>query len=253
MMTSGNARNMTDRIMRFAASDTLPIDFCLAVIVLSVIWFIVLVPTMRLASNTIAAIVYLAIPPVIMFVAFLLVVYRLQRDAVSYCRDNGLEPAQEPTITAETAGVPPTMLRNLTVIPCVIVSAAIISAMGAAVIDAAGHRELVEGGVGATEIAEMTICGDVSDAEDIYDVAALPVELVEDRPISFNDAVASATGTGCPPYESIDVTRDKSASDAVVRVSKASYEYMGDGIGRFVFGILGFDAGYDVTVALPPE
>ena len=183
-MTSGNARNMTDRIMRFAASDTLPINFCLAVVVLSVIWFIVLVPTMRLASNTVAAIAYLAVPPVIMFVALMLVAYRLQRDAMSYCRENGVKLAQEPTLTAKAAGIGPSMLRNLTVIPCVIVSAVIIAAMGAAVTDAAGHREPVEGDGSGTEVVEMTICGDVSDAEDVYDVAALPVELVAGRPIS---------------------------------------------------------------------
>lgn len=183
----------------------------------------------------------------------MLVAYRLQRDAMSYCRDNGLELSQEPTLTAEAAGIPPSMLRNLTVIPCVIVSAAIIAMMGAAVIDAAGHRELVDGDGSSTEVVEMPICGDASDAENIYDVAAFPVELVADRPISFNDAVASATGTGCPPYESIDITRDESANDAVVRVSKAEYEYTGDGFGQLVFGILGFDTGYDVTVVLPSE
>ena len=252
-MTSGNARNMTDRIMRFAASDALPIDFCLSVVVLSVIWFIILVPAMRLASNTIATVIYLAVPPVIMFVALMLVAYRLQRDAISYCRDNGLELAQEPTLTAEAAGIGPSMLRNLPLISCIVISAVIVAAMGTAATDAAGHRELVEGDGGGSEVVEMTICGDVSDAEDIYDVAALPVELVVGRPISFNDAVASATGTGCPPYESIDVTRDESVSDVVVRVSKATYEYKGDGIGRFVFGVLGFDTGHDVDVVLPSE
>ena len=252
MSTSGS-HNVTNRIMRFAASDSLPIDFCLASIVLSVIWFVVLVPTMRLASNTIAVIMYLAIPPVIMFVTLLLVAYRLQRDAMSYCRDNGLEPVQEPTLTAEAAGIPPNMLRNLSVISCVIVSAAIIAVMGAAVTDAAGHRELVDGDGSGTEVVEMTICGDASDAENIYDVATLPVELVAGRQISFNDAVASATGTGCPPYESISVMHDESVSDAVVRVSKAEYTYSGDGMGELVFGILGFDTGYDVDVVLPSK
>ena len=239
--------------MRFAASDSLPIDFCLASIVLSVIWFVVLVPTMRLASNTIAVIVYLAIPPVIMFVTFLLVAYRLQRDAMSYCRDNGLELFQEPTITAEVAGISKSMLRSMSVISCVIITTAIIVAMGTAAIDAAGHRELVDGDGSSMEVVEMPICGDASDAENIYDVAALPVELVAGRPISFNDAVASATGTGCPPYESISVMRDESVRDAVVHVSKAEYAYSGDGMGELVFGFLGFDTGYDITVVLPVE
>lgn len=253
---SKQVRTLKQKVIDVAASDVPPIMAFILTAVITVIQFTIIVPTMRLASNTLAVILYMVISPVLVFAALELVAYRIQRDAIAYKTANGTyDDAQPATLTAEAAGIDASMLGGVRLVASVVVAVVAFSVMTAAPLDAVGNRVVVSGDGTFVEMPiyyeHASTVDDVSDIETVSDAAMMPVVARSGVAVRFDDAVASLTGNGCPSHDAIDVIRDDAATDAVVRVSDVRYEYGGNGIGGIVFELLGFDSGHEVDVVLP--
>lgn len=255
---SKQVRTLKQKVIDVAASDVPPIVVFIITAVITAIQFTILVPTMRLASNTLAVILYMIISPVLVFAALELVAYRIQRDAIAYQKSNDTYGNTKPaTLTAETAGIKSSMLGGARLVVAVAVAAVMFAAFTAAPLDAVGNRVVVSGDGTFVEMPidyeHVSTVDDVSDIETVNDAAMMPVVARSGVAVRFDDAVASVTGNGCPSHDAIDVIRDDAATDAVVRVSDVRYEYGGYGIGGIVFGLLGFDSGHEVDVVLPSK
>lgn len=253
---SKQVRTLKQKVIDVAASDVPPIVAFIITAVITAIQFTILVPTMRLASNTLAVILYMSISPVLVFAALELVAYRIQRDAIAYKTANGTYGDAKPTmLTADAAGIDASMLSGARLVAAVAVAAVMFAVFTAAPLDAVGNRVVVSGDGTFVEMPiyyeHVSTVDDVSDIETVNDAAMMPVIARSGVAVRFDDAVASVTGNGCPSHDAIDVVRDADADDAVVLVSDVRYEYGGNGIGGIVFWLLGFDSGYEVDVVLP--
>ena len=247
---------LKQKAIDIAASDATPIAAFITTVIITAAQFAALVPTMRLASNELATILYMTVSPVLVFAALELVAYRIQRDAIAYQKANGTYGAAKPaTLTAETAGIKSSMLSGARLVVAVAVAAVMFAAFTAAPLDAVDNRVVVSGDGTFVEMPihyeHVSTVDDVSDIETVNDAAMMPVVARSGVAVRFDDAVASVTGNGCPSHDAIDVVRDDAATDAVVRVSDVRYEYGGNGIGGIVFGLLGIDGGHEVDVVLP--
>ena len=247
---------LKQKAIDIAASDATPIAAFIITVIITAAQFAALVPTMRLASNELAAILYMIVSPVLVFVALELVAYRIQRDAIAYQKSNDTYGNTKPaTLTAETAGIKSSMLGGARLVVAVAVAAVMFAAFTAAPLDAVSNRVVVSGDGTFVEMPidyeHISTVDDVSDIKTVNDAAMMPVVARSGVAVRFDDAVASVTGNGCPSHDAIDVVRDDAATDAVVRVSDVRYEYGGSGIGGIVFGLLGFGSGHEVDVVLP--
>lgn len=255
---SKQVRTLKQKVIDVAASDVPPIAAFIITAVITAIQFTIIVPTMRLASNTLAVILYMIISPVLVFAALELVAYRIQRDAIALKMANGTYGnAKLTTLTAEAAGIDASMLGGVRLVASVVVAVVAFVALTAAPLDAVENRIAVGGDGTFVEMPidyeHVSTVDDVSDIETVNDAAMMSVVARSGVAVRFDDAVASVTGNGCPSHDAIDVIRDDAATDAVVRVSDIRYEYGGHGIGGIVFGLLGFDSGHEVDVVLPSK
>ena len=255
---SKQVRTLKQKVIDVAASDVPPIVAFIITAVITAIQFTILVPTMRLASNTLAVILYMIISPVLVFAALELVAYRIQRDAIALKMANGTyDDAKPATLTAETAGIKSSMLSGARLVVAVAVAVAAFAVMTAAPLDAVENRVAVASDGAVTDMlidyGHVSAIDSVNDIQSVHDAAMMPVIARSGVAVTLDNAVASVTGNGCPPYDAIDVVRDDAATDAVVRVSDVRYEYGGNGIGGIVFWLLGFDSGHEVDVVLPSE
>lgn len=255
---SKQVRTLKQKVIDVAASDVPPIAAFIITAVITAIQFTIIVPTMRLASNTLAVILYMIISPVLVFAALELVAYRIQRDAIALKMANGTYGnAKLTTLTAEAAGIDASMLGGVRLVASVVVAVVAFVALTAAPLDAVENRIAVGGDGTFVEMPidyeHVSTVDDVSDIETVNDAAMMSVVARSGVAVRFDDAVASVTGNGCPSHDAIDVIRDDAATDAVVRVSDVRYEYGGHGIGGIVFGLLGFDSGHEVDVVLPSK
>lgn len=253
---SKQVRTLKHKVIDVAASDVPPIVAFIITAVITAIQFTILVPTMRLASNTLAVIMYMIISPVLVFAALELVAYRIQRDAIAYKTANGTYDDAKPTmLTADAAGIDASMLGGVRLVASVVVAVAAFVALTAAPLDAVENRVAVASDGAVTDMlidyGHASAIDSVNDIQSVHDAAMMPVVARSGVAVRFDDAVASVTGNGCPSHDAIDVVRDDAATDAVVRVSDVRYEYGGTGIGGIVFGLLGFGSGHEVDVVLP--
>lgn len=255
---SKQVRTLKQKVIDVAASDVPPIVAFIITAVITAIQFAILVPTMRLASNTLAVILYMIISPVLVFAAIELVAYRIQRDAIAYKTANGTYDDAKPTmLTADAAGIDASMLSGARLVASVIIAIAAFAVMTAAPLDAVENRVAVASDGAVTDMpidyGHVSAIDSVNGIQSVHDAAMMPVVARSGVAVRFDDAVASVTGSGCPSYDAIDVVRDADADDAVVRVVDMTYEYDGNSIGSIVFGLLGFDSGHEVDVVLPSE
>lgn len=249
---------LKQKAIDIAASDVPPIAAFITTVIITAAQFTALVPTMRLASNELAAILYMIVSPVLVFVALELVAYRIQRDAIAYQKANGTYGAAKPaTLTAETASIKSSMLGGARLVASVVVAVVAFVALTAAPLDAVENRVAVASDGAVTDMlicyGHVSAIDSVNDIQSTHDAAMMPVIARSGVAVTLDNAVASVTGNGCPPYDAIDVVRDDNADDAVVRVADTTYEYSGNGIGGLVFDLLGFDNGHEVDVVLPSE
>ena len=240
------------QVLDVAASDVPPIAAFIITAVITAIQFTILVPTMRLASNTLAVILYMIISPVLVFAALELVAYRIQRDAIAYKTANGTyDDAKATMLTADAAGIDASMLSGARLVASVVVAVVAFVALTAAPLDAVENRVAVASDGAVTDM--LIDYGHVNDIHSVHDAAMMPVIARSGVAVTLDNAVASVTGNGCPSHDAIDMVRDDAATDAVVRVVDMTYEYSGNGIGDIVFGLLGFDSGHEVDVVLPSK